>query len=145
MRTVAKLGHVRDHLGTYAVQKAKALVTDRHRLHRHASSLQFAQFVGDASEHVGIEAATKTFVGRHHNHSRCARRVGLHERVHVFGVGFAEVGRNIAHLLCVGPGSPHPFLRFTHLGDRYHLHGLGDLLRTFEVFDLAAYFLACCH
>ena len=145
MRRVAQMRHMRNHPGTDAVQETEALVADGNRLRRHACALQFAQLGGDAAQHIGVQSATQTLVGRHDNEAGVLRLVLLHERVRVFRVGLAEVGGNVADLLAVRTGGAHALLRLAHLGCGHHFHGLGDLLGVLHRFDLAAYFLTYCH
>eukprot|EP01139_Manchomonas_bermudensis_P015851 Amastigsp_a511200_9.p3 type:complete len:207 gc:universal Amastigsp_a511200_9:791-1411(+) len=145
VRLVTELGHVRDHLGADAVQKTQALVADGHSLGIFTGSLQFLELDGHRAQHVGVQAAAQTLIGRHHDETRCFGVVGRHERVGVLGVGLGQVGRDVADLVAVRTGSTHPFLRLAHLGGRHHFHGFGDLLGVLHRLDLAAYFLACCH
>ena len=145
MWLVAQLGDMRHDFGSNAVQKAEAFIADGNRICRHACQLQFTQFTSHAAKDVGVQATAQALVRCHHNHTHDLGVVGFHEGVDIFRIGLAQIGSDVAHLFGIGPCSPHTFLSLTHFGDRDHLHGLGDLLRTFEVFDLAAYFLACCH
>ena len=145
VRRVAQLRGLRHHLGADARQKAKPLVADGHRLRLHALALQLTQLGGDGAQHVGVHAAAQALVRGHHDQAGFLDVVRLHEGVHVLGVGRAEVGGDVAHLLGVGTGRAHAILRLAHLGRGHHLHGLGDLLGVFHRFDLAANFLADCH
>ena len=63
------------------------------------------------------------------------------ERVPVLGVGVRQVRNDVLDLLCIRPGFLHAILGLAQLARRYHLHGLGDLLRVLDTRDLAADFL----
>jgi len=67
------------------------------------------------------------------------------DKVRNITANLAQVGGDVADLVGVRTGVAHAVLCLAHLGDRDHLHGLGDLLGVLHRFDLAAYFLACCH
>ncbi len=81
----------------------------------------------------------RPLVGGHEDHAGRLHRVPAHqERVPVLGVGVGQVRGDVAHLVGVGTGVPHPVLRLAHLGRGDHLHRLGDLARVLHALDLVA-------
>ena len=121
-------------------------LADRHGLHLGAGRLELAHLVGDHAQHVGVQTAAQTLVGRDDDQAHLTRATVLHhERMLVLGRRLRQVGRDDADLVRIRTSRTHAILRLAHLGRGDHLHGLGDLLRVLEALDLAANFLACRH
>ncbi|MDT4866763.1 hypothetical protein FQZ97_1016380 [compost metagenome] len=145
MGRVAQSGCAGHHLGIDAVEETETLVANGHGLGADAFGLQLLELGRQGPQHVGVHAAAQSLVGRHNDKTGGFGIVDLHEGVRVLGVSAAQVAGDLAHLFRVRPGRTHAVLRLAHFGGGDHLHGFGDLLGVLHRFDLAAYFLACCH
>ena len=108
--------------------------------------MKLLHLVGDSPEDVGVQTAAQPLVAGHQNDAGLLHLLTLlHERVDVLGVGVGQVRRDVADLLCVGPGLPHPVLCLAHFRYRDHFHGLCDLLRVLDALDLVSDLFAACH
>ena len=145
MRRVTQRRGAGHHLGVDAVEEAQALVANGDGFCADAFGLQVLELARERAQDVGVHATAQTFVGRDDDKTGGLGVVGLHERVRVLRIRTAQVAGDLAHLFCVRAGRAHALLRLAHFGCGHHFHGFGDLLGVFHRFDLAAYFLTCCH
>ena len=146
MRPVTEVGDVRENVRTQSLHETKPSVADAADVNLLTLAPPFLVLVQHHAQQIGVERAAQALVGGDDDDADALDRVALHqERVAVLGVGMADVRRDVADLVGVGPRRAHPLLHLAHLGGRHHLHRLGDLPGVLHTPDLHSNFFGAWH
>src|SRR5690606_36119487 len=143
---IAQLHFLRDKIGADARQCADPLVAQCGCLHLDALLPELFETSQHQTHDVGVQAATKAFVGGDHDNADRPNVTAFdHVGVRIVGMRLHQMSGDLAHLGCIGTACAHPFLRLAHFGCRHHLHGFGDLARVLHALDLGSNFLDSGH
>ncbi len=146
VRAVADLRDARRDDAAEPLQETQALAADRAVFDLDALAAPLLVRLQHQPQHVGVEAAAQSLVGRDHHGADALDRLALdQERVAVLGRGLRRVDGDVQHAAQVRPRLAHPVLGLLHLRGRDHFHGLGDLARALHALDLVADFLGSRH
>ena len=108
------------------VQEAEAHVADGDEIDVDPVASPLLEALRDQTQHVRVQAAAQSLVGRDDDHAHAFDGGALdEERVLVLGVGLRDVHRDVEDAFDVWARRAHPVLGLLHLRGRDHLHRLG--------------------